>query len=127
MPAERQAVHSVFGDDDEQGEVDGVNAFPQDGPLPAALADDRPVVAFALAEERPRVLEIVAVHDMAKRLTGLERLAVAGIDVADLPLGNGNEGNLVNAVLPEPQRMVQAAAEHVGLEAGLAVQGDKTP
>ena len=31
-------IDDVFGDDDKQGQVDGVDAFAKDGPLPPALA-----------------------------------------------------------------------------------------
>ena len=73
---------------------------------------------------RAGVLEVVAGDDAAQGLAGRERLAVAGVDVADLALGNGHQRHLVDAVLPAPQAEVHAAAEHLGLEAGLAVEGD---
>ena len=57
-------------------------------------------------------------------LRGLELLAAAGEDVADLALLDGDQRELVNGILPAPQSEVEAAAEDVGLVAGLAVQGD---
>ena len=94
LALELQAVDRVLGDDDEQGEVDRVDALAQDGPLPAALADVRlaaldPGVA---EQERVGVLEVVAVDDAAERLARRQRLAVAGVDVADLPLRARSRG-----------------------------------
>ena len=118
-----QAVDDVLGDDHEQGQVDGVDAFAEDGPLPAALA--APADSSSPARPGRRgLLEVVAVDDAAQRLAGRQRFAVAGVDVADLALRNGDQRHLVDAVLPAPQPEVQAAAQQVGLEAGLAVQGD---
>src|SRR5436305_1735528 len=75
-------------------------------------------------KEGMRVLEVVARRDPAKRLARLERLAGAGIDVADLALRDGDEPHLVDAILPSPQAEVQATAQQVGLVAGLPVEGD---
>ena len=49
LAAEVQAEHHIFGDHDEQRQVDGVDALAQDGPLPAALAEPGlvPLRAFA--------------------------------------------------------------------------------
>ena len=40
----------VLADDDEEGEIDGINAFTNDGSLPAALSDDPQAAAPALVE-----------------------------------------------------------------------------
>src|SRR5205085_4493227 len=87
-PLHAEAVDGVLGDDDEQGRVDGVDAFAEDGALPAALPAPRPVLAGA-AQEGAGVLEVVGRGDAAERLAGRQRLAVAGVDVADLALRDG--------------------------------------
>src|SRR5205823_9645905 len=102
----------------------GVNAFTHDGPLPAALAALRVVLAAAVAQERAGILEVVAVDHAAERLAGLQRLTVAGVHVADLALRHRDQRDLVDAVLPAPVTQVEAAAEQVGLQARLVVQGD---
>src|SRR5439155_23047292 len=53
-----------------------------------------------------------------------QRLAVAGVDVGELPLRHGHQADLVDAVLPAPQPEVDAAAEQIHLVAGLAAQSD---
>ncbi len=73
------------------------------------------------------VLEIIAWGNASQGLAGRQRLAVTGIDIADLALRNGHQRNLVNAVLPAPQPEVDAAAQQVGLVAGFAVQSDDVP
>ena len=125
-PAGVEAVDHVLGEHDEEREVDRVDAFAEDGPLPAALAGDRLLVGTDLLadEEAAGVLEVVAGNDAAQGLAGRQRLAVAGVDVADLALRHGHQRHLVDPVLPAPEAEVQAAAEHLGLEARLAVQGD---
>ena len=57
-----QAVDRVLGHDHEQREVDRVNAFAQDRPLPAALAQDRLVLGARrlAAQEAAGILEVVA-------------------------------------------------------------------
>ena len=62
-----EVVDDVLGDDDEEGEVDRVDALAQDRPLAAALAA---AVGALLAEERQGVLEVVAVHHAGQRLAG---------------------------------------------------------
>ncbi len=59
----------VFGDDDEEGEVDGVNAFAKDDALAAALADGG-LRATSNRRGISGVLEIVAVDDAAEGLAG---------------------------------------------------------
>ncbi len=124
-----QAVDRVFGHDREKREVDRVDAFAQDGPLAAALAQDRLVLgARRLApQEAPGVLEVVAGNDLAQRLARRQRLAVAGIDIADLALRHRDQGHLVDAVLPPPEAEMQPAAQHLRLKPGLAIEGDDPP
>ena len=57
----------------------------------------------------------------------MQRLAVAGIQVADLPLRHGDQRHLVNAVLPAPPAEVQTAAEHVRLVTDLAIERKDAP
>src|SRR5205807_3172218 len=77
-----------------------------------------------VTEEGTGVLKVIALHDAAERLAGRQSIAVAGVDEADLPLGNSDQGEFVDPVLPAPQSEVDAAAQQVGLVAGLAVLGD---
>ena len=111
-----QGKDAVLGDHVEQGDVDGVHAFAEDAPLPALLP--------AVGEELAGVLEVVALDDFAQGLRRFELFAAAGEDIADLALLDRDQGELVNGILPAPEAEVQAAAEDVGLVAGLAVQGD---
>ena len=105
----------AVGDDDEHGEVECVRALTEDRALRAALA--------AGGHERAHVHEPVAVHHRRERLHGGERNAVAGEDVPDLALRDGHERHDLHPV-HERRPEVHAAAQDVGLEAGLAVQGD---
>ena len=114
----------VLGDDDEQGEVDGVHAFAQDGALPAALSA-RSGGVFGL-QEFAGILEVVTVGDAAQRLAGGERFAVTGVNVADLALRHRDERDLVQAVHPAPQAQVETAAQHIGFETGFIAQRDQT-
>ena len=109
-------MDSRLGDHHEDGGVDGIDALAQDPPLPAALA--------AGFEEADGVLEAVAVDDAAERFGGRQRLAVAGIDVADAAFRNGNQRHLVDGVLPKRIAHEEATAQDFRLEAGLAVEGD---
>jgi hypothetical protein len=81
----------------------------------------------ALAEERHGVLEVVALDDLAQRLARLQRRAVAGVDVPDLPLRDRDQRHLVEPELPRPQPQVIAAAQELRLIAGLAVDRDDVP
>src|SRR5205823_2438074 len=80
---QRQPMDRVLGDDSEQGHVDGVDALAQDGALAAALAARRFLYP---AQERAGVLEVVARDDPADGLARQQRLAVPGVDIADLAL-----------------------------------------
>ena len=113
----------------EQREVDRVDAFAQDRPLPAALAEDRLVLgARRLApQESAGILEVVAGNDLAQRLARQQRLAVACIDIADLALRHRDQRHLVDAVLPSPEAEMQAAAEDLRLKPRLAVERDDPP
>ena len=94
-----QHIHRVLRDDDEQRRIDGVDTFTQDRSLSAALTA---CVTTAFAEERSRVLKVVAGDNSRECLAGRQWLAVASVDVADLPLRNRHEPHLVNDVLPAP-------------------------
>ncbi len=117
----RHAIDGVLADDHKQRRVDGIDAFAQDDPLPATLSTTR---RLAADQEGAGVLEVIARHHAGQRLARLERLAVAGIDVADLALRDGDQPNLVDTELPSPQPEVQAAAQEIGLVARLAVERD---
>ena len=114
--AQRQEVEVAVGEDGELREVDRVGALAQDLPLRAALA--------ALAEEALGVAEVVRDGVRGQRLRGRQRPAVAREDVADLALGDRHQRHDVDAVL-EREEHVPAAAQHVGLEAGLALERDE--
>src|SRR6516164_9446266 len=68
--AQIQAVDDVFCDHNEEGEIDRVNAFTQNGSLTTALPEGCIVVGAPLTQESPRVLEIVARYDAAQCLAG---------------------------------------------------------
>ena len=124
-----QAVDRVLGHDREEREVDGVDAFAQDGPLPAALTQDRLCSGLVGSPPRKRagVLEVVAGNDLAQRLARQQRLAVAGVDITDLALRHRDQRHLVDAVLPAPESEMQAAAQHLRLKPRLAIQRDDPP
>ena len=111
-----QREHAVLGNHVEQRDVDGVHAFAEDAALTAFLP--------AVGEKLPRVLEVVALDDPGQGLRRHELVAAAREDVADLPLLDGDQRELVDRVLPPPKSEVDAAAENVGLVARLAVEGN---
>jgi len=111
-----QVVGLVLGDDDELGDVDGVGAFAQDHALGALLA--------AVGQEGAHILEVVGLHVARQGLGGRKILAIAGEDVPDLALGDGDEGHPVNPV-HEGHEEMPAAAQHVGLETGFPIQRDE--
>ena len=76
------------------------------------------------AEEGFGVLEVVAADHAAERLARLERLAVAGVDVADLALRNRHQRHAVHLVLNRPFEEMHAAAQQAGFEARLTAVGD---
>ena len=102
----------------EEREVDGVHAFAQDRPLPAALAGDGSCSGLTCSphQEAAGVLEVVARDHLAQRLAGRQGLAVAGIDVADLALRHRHQRDAVDPVLPPPEAEMQTAAQDLGLE-----------
>jgi hypothetical protein len=111
-----QVEHVVFGDDHELGQVDGIGAFAQDHALGPLLA--------AAAHPAGHVLEIVGGGVAGDGLGGGQILAVPGEHVADLALGDGDQGHLVDAVLAGHEE-VPAAAQDLRLEAGFPGQGDE--
>ena len=103
-------VDAVLGDHVEHGQVDGIDAFAEDGPLAAFLA------AF---EKCQHVLKMVALDHPAQGLAGAQGFARSGEDVADLALLDRDQRPFVDGVLPAPQAEVQSAAEHVAVESRL--------
>ena len=122
-PGHFKAVNAILGNDDEQGEIDGVNAFAEDHALPAALAD-RGLRGFGIAEEFTGVLEEIAVDDPAEGLAGRQRFAVPRIHISDFSLRNDDQRNLVDAILPPPVERMDSTAEQVGLISGFPAEGD---
>ncbi len=61
-----QTVDGVFGHDGEERDVDCIDAFAQDGPLPPSLSHERfPLGAGGHASEKAAgILEIVAVNHL---------------------------------------------------------------
>ncbi len=116
---DRPAVGLALGNHHEQRHVDRVDALAQEAPLPAALA--------LVVQERRSVLEVVAVDHLAQRLRRRQRLAVAGVDVADLAFGDRHQPLLVQPVLPGEIAKMQSAAQQPGLEARLSGSGDDPP
>jgi hypothetical protein len=114
LQAEREGA--VLGHDHELGQVDGVGALAQDLAL-------RPLLA-AVGQEFAGVLEVDAVRMGGQGLVGLQRRAVTGEHVADPPLRDRHQALDVQPVL-EREEKVQAAAQDVGLKAGLLLQRDQ--
>ncbi len=112
------AEHALVGDDGELRGVDRVGAFAQDFPLRSLLA--------AAEQEAAHILEIRLVVGVvgAKHLRGAERRAVTREHIGDLALSDRDQIRFVNPV-HEREEHVQAAAQHCGLVAGLAVQRDE--
>jgi len=113
---EGQVVQMIRGEDDELGEVDGVGALAQHPALGALLSTG--------GQKARRVLKVLGHFIAAQGLAGVEGPAVAGEDVADLSLGDGHQGHPVHREL-KGHPPVRAAAQDLGLKAGLAVQGDE--
>ncbi len=114
--ADRSGVHAVFGNDDEEREIDRIDAFAQNRALAATLP--------ALIQECRRILKRVALNCFSERLDWRQGAAVAGVDVADAAFGNLHERLLVDAELPREVSEMQPAAQHQRLIAGLAIDGD---
>src|ERR1043166_8011255 len=100
--ADRPREHAFFGDDDEQRQVNGVNALAQDAALPAALT--------AGFQERDRILEVIAIDVAAEGLNRFERNTVARVEVSHLAFRYDDERFFMNAVLPRIQSEVNTAA-----------------
>ncbi len=114
IQAEREGA--VAGDHDELGEVQRIGALAQDLALRALLA--------AGGQEASGVLKVHALGIAGQGLVGVQHLAVAREDIADPPLRNGHQRLHMQPVLKRKEKM-HAAAQHVGLIAGLAGEGDQ--
>ena len=114
---ERQRVDRLVGEDGELREVDRPGALAEHAALGATLP---PVV-----EERPGILEGVRTRGVGReRLVRREGKPIAGEDVAEAALGDGDERDRVDAVL-EGTEEVPATPHHLGLEAGLTAEREE--
>src|SRR5947209_7367731 len=107
---------TFFSDDDEQPQVNRVNAFAQNAALTSSLA--------AGFKERNRILEVIGIDIAAKRLDRLQRNAVAGIDISHFPFADDNKRFFMNPVLPRIQTEMNTATEKPGLVTSLTVARD---
>ena len=105
------------GDDREQRGVDAVRARREQAELPAFLA--------AVEQELPRILEFVAIHELAQDVLGRHGRAIRREHQRDLALRHDRDGHLEDAILPRPVTKVQARREGVRLVTGFAVEGDE--
>ena len=116
LAVEGEGEGAVPRDDDELGEVQRIGALAQHTALRTLLA--------AGFEEAAGVLIVGVAGIVGQGLVGGQRRAIAGEDVADAALRDGHQGLDVQPVL-ERHEEVHAAAQHGGLEAGLAIHGDQ--
>src|SRR5262249_33503239 len=119
-----EPIDHVFGDHDEQSQVNGINAFAEDGSLPAALAQLGGVLVCRLTQEGSSVLKVVASNHAPQSLAGLQRLTISRVDITDLALRHGHQGNFMDAILPAPKPQVKSTAEKVHVIAGFIIQSD---
>ncbi len=106
-----EVMDGLLGDHGEERRVDRIGARAQDAALRARLA--------AAEQEAARIVDVDALRPLAERLAGLERAADARHQTGDLV--DADERHLVHPVLERRQR-VPAAADHLGQEAGIAVE-----
>jgi len=81
----------------------------------------------AVGQERARVLEMIAVHDLAEDAFGRNGRAIRRDHERDLALRHHGDGHLGEAILPAPVTEMEAGRERVGLVAGLAVERHQPP
>ena len=105
-------------DDGEQCSVDAIRSRCEDSELAAFLA--------AVGEEFPRVLEVIAINDLAEDALGGDRRAVRRKHQRDLALRHDGDRLFDDAILPTPVTEVQSRRERVGLIAGLTTKRDQT-
>ena len=86
----------------------------------------RPALAAA-AQERLRVLEVVARDLAAEHALGRDRRAVGGDDQRDLARRHHDHRHLDDAVLPAERHEVPAGRQQARLVARLAVERDQAP
>jgi hypothetical protein len=75
-------------------------------------------------QERASILEGIAGHQLRHDASARQRLAVTGLDAADLTRRHGEEFDQIDLVLPRPQPEVQAGGQGVRLVSRFIVQGD---
>jgi hypothetical protein len=100
----------------EEERVDAIDARRYHRHLRTSLA--------AICKERACVLEGVAIDMSCDDTAARERLAVAGLDAADLALRNGQELLPIDRELPRPEAHVESGRQRVRLESGLAIERD---
>src|SRR5262249_23786852 len=127
LPLQVEPVHHVLGDDHEKGQVDGVNAFTKDGPLPTTLSYLRSVFGGGFAQKGAGVLKIVAGDDPAQSLARLQWLAVSRVHVPHLALRHRHERYFMDAILPAPKPKVKTTAEQVRMVTGFIAQCNDAP
>ncbi|OQA13936.1 MAG: hypothetical protein BWY63_03317 [Chloroflexi bacterium ADurb.Bin360] len=113
---QRQVVDALLRDYDELRQVDGIRAFAENLPLRSPLS--------AAAQEVLHILEIIRGDIAGEGLCCRQWYAIAGKDVADAPLRDGNQWFDVDPVL-DGEEIVQTTAQHVRLITRFAVQRDE--
>src|SRR5207244_530844 len=88
LAAQFKVIDLVLGDNDELRAVNGIDAFAKNSALPAALAAK---LVLAGLEEALGVLKVRTFDDAGEGLARLKRVAVAGVNVADFSLRDGDQ------------------------------------
>ena len=114
---QRDRVIALRGQHDELREIERIGALAQDLALRAFLT--------AIFEKGARLLEVVGVDVGGERLCRSEGNAVAREDIADLTLRDRHQRLAMHAILERHEEMI-AAAQHLRLKAGLAVERDQS-
>ena len=89
--AQRQVEDTILGDHHKLGQIKRVGTLTQDLALWPLLP--------TTFQKRRHILEIIGCDIGGQRLCRLQRLTIAGKDIANLALRNGHQRHTVNAVL----------------------------
>ena len=122
-PSHFQPINAILRDDDEQSEINGINAFTEDDPLPPALPDGR-LRRIRIAQEFPRILKMIAIHNPPQRLARRQRFPVPRICIPNLSLRHDHQRDLVNPILPRPIEKMNTTTEQISLITRLAIESD---